>query len=147
MISLYLDGKFTSYTFIYHNIWNKIWIYPVYIIYIHHISPYILPIIVITYTIYFTSGYQRVMRVHHDSGPSPQLLPAFRSFRSGGLTWVEVSDALAIVSPVWQLLFEARQKTSENHGKSIGKWGKQRKTRRKIRKPWENDRIGKMRKP
>lgn len=25
---------------------------------------------------------------------------------TGGLTWVEVSDALAIVSPVWQLLFE-----------------------------------------
>lgn len=26
--------------------------------------------------------------------------------RPGGLTWVEVSDALAVVSPFWQLLFE-----------------------------------------
>lgn len=26
--------------------------------------------------------------------------------RPGGLTWVEVSDALAVVSPIWQLLFE-----------------------------------------
>jgi len=25
---------------------------------------------------------------------------------TGGLTWVEVSDALAVVSPIWQLLFE-----------------------------------------